>query len=80
LEELLLTSKYEEELDKFWSEIVDFTRNKLNSWMLWEIQEKNEKFYIKKIVLNIRSYTLVLQCKQYLKEKIILVYDLEIMK
>jgi hypothetical protein len=78
LEEILLTEEYDRELDKFYLEIIDFTTKKLSSWFLWEIQEQTKEYYVKKVVLDIRSYTLVLNCKQYLKEKTIVVEDIKI--
>jgi hypothetical protein len=78
LEDLLITDEFNYKLNEFYNEAVEFIKNKLNSWMIWEIQEKSEDFYLKKVVLHIKSYTLVLQCKQYLNEKTILIYDLKV--
>jgi hypothetical protein len=52
--------------------------NKLNTWMLWVIEEKTDEFYVKKIILNIKSYKLILHCQQYFKEKVIVVNNISI--
>jgi hypothetical protein len=75
LEKLLLAKSFFDEIDKFYDEIFKFIENKLSTWFIWEIQEETEEYYQKKIVLDIRSYVLVLNCKQYLNEKVILVED-----
>jgi hypothetical protein len=78
LEELLLTNYFFQEIDEFYEEMFKFIEEKLNTWMVWTIQEQTKEYYTKKVILDIRSYTLVLNCKQYLKEKTIIVEDIKI--
>jgi hypothetical protein len=78
LEDILITPERDLEIDKFFDELFDFIDYKLSTWMIWVIQEKWKDYYMKKIILDVRSYSLTLFCKQYLKEKIIVVEDIKI--
>jgi hypothetical protein len=73
-----LVQRHTDYCRNFVTELRETINEKLSWWMLWEIQEKNEYFLYKKVVLTIGSYNVVLFCQQWEKEKIVIIEDMYI--
>jgi hypothetical protein len=67
-----------EKYNQFIFELREVINEKLSWGVLWEIQEKNEYFLLKKVVLIVGNYNVILFCQQWEKEKIVIVEDMYI--
>jgi len=64
VDEYKIVSSYINKTDILFDEIIDTIENTINKWVFWVILETKKEYELSKLVIKVRSYTIVIIIKK----------------
>lgn len=74
----LIVNEFINDIKKFVKDLRFSVEEKIKLWILWEIFSSNDFYEDSKLVIFLRSYTIICKCRKWKKEKIISIDDINI--